>query len=171
MALIAAATLWIVSGFGWKLHSPRFEPAHYHVLRVSLGLIVWAAQHLFRLRLETDEVSWSPLDDGVSGSDNAMIVLSRHAGPGDSFLLVHHLLSLYRRRPRIVMKAALQFDPSLDVVINRLPHAFVPARRRLRQAVPPPRADEVVDAATGLRRDEPVETPAQGAVSAEIQFD
>ena len=58
-----------------------------------------------------------------------MIVLSRHAGPGDSFLLVHHLLSRYRRKPRIVMKAALQFDPSLDVVINRLPNAFVPARR------------------------------------------
>ena len=59
-----------------------------------------------------------------------MIVLSRHAGPGDSFLLVHHLLSRYRRKPRIVMKAALQFDPSLDVVINRLPNAFVPARHR-----------------------------------------
>jgi hypothetical protein len=54
-----------------------------------------------------------------------VIVLSRHAGPGDSFLLVHHLLSRYQRKPRIVMKAALQFDPGLDVVINRLPNAFV----------------------------------------------
>jgi 1-acyl-sn-glycerol-3-phosphate acyltransferase len=57
-----------------------------------------------------------------------VIVLSRHAGPGDSFLLVHHLLTRYGRRPRIVMKAALQLDPSLDVVINRLPHAFVRPR-------------------------------------------
>jgi 1-acyl-sn-glycerol-3-phosphate acyltransferase len=55
-----------------------------------------------------------------------VIVLSRHAGPGDSFLLIHHLLSRYQRKPRIVMKAALQLDPSLDVVINRLPNAFVP---------------------------------------------
>jgi hypothetical protein len=39
-------------------------------------------------------------------------VLSRHAGPGDSFLLVHQLLSVYQRRPRVVMKATLQLDPS-----------------------------------------------------------
>ena len=52
-------------------------------------------------------------------------MLSRHAGPGDSFLLVHQLLSIYGRRPRVVMKAALQFDPSLDVLGNRLPNVFV----------------------------------------------
>ena len=52
-------------------------------------------------------------------------MLSRHAGPGDSFLLVHQLLSVYGRRPRVVMKAALQFDPSLDVLGNRLPNVFV----------------------------------------------
>jgi len=52
-------------------------------------------------------------------------VLSRHAGPGDSFLLIHQLLSVYGRRPRVVMKAALQFDPSLDVLGNRLPNVFI----------------------------------------------
>ena len=52
-------------------------------------------------------------------------MLSRHAGPGDSLLLVHHLLSVYGRRPRVVMKATLQLDPSLDVVANRLPNVFV----------------------------------------------
>ncbi len=57
-----------------------------------------------------------------------MIVLSRHAGPGDSFLLVHHLLSVYHRRPRIVMKAALQLDPILDVVANRVPNVFINRR-------------------------------------------
>jgi hypothetical protein len=40
-------------------------------------------------------------------------VLSRDRGPRDSFLLVHQLLSVYGR-PRAVMKAALQFDPSLE---------------------------------------------------------
>jgi 1-acyl-sn-glycerol-3-phosphate acyltransferase len=56
-------------------------------------------------------------------------VLSRHAGPGDSFLLVHQLLSVYGRRPRVVMKAALQFDPSLDVMANRLPNVFISRRQ------------------------------------------
>jgi len=56
-------------------------------------------------------------------------VLSRHAGPGDSFLLIHQLLSVYGRRPRVVMKAALQFDPSLDVLGHRLPNVFVQPRQ------------------------------------------
>jgi 1-acyl-sn-glycerol-3-phosphate acyltransferase len=63
---------------------------------------------------------------GLPGpGDRPVIVLSRHAGPGDSLLLIHHLLSACGRRPRIVMKASLQFDPSLDVLANRLPNAFL----------------------------------------------
>jgi 1-acyl-sn-glycerol-3-phosphate acyltransferase len=126
VALIAAAALWIASGFGWKLHSRRIEQAHYHVLRVCLGLIVWAAQRLFRLRLETDEVSWSPLDDGIPGSDNAMIVLSRHAGPGDSLLLMDTLMNRdHLREPRVVMKDTMQADPIVDVYFHRLPARFI----------------------------------------------
>ena len=53
-------------------------------------------------------------------------MLSRHAGPGDSFLLVRQLLSVYRRRPRVVMKATLQLDPGVDVVANRVPNVFIP---------------------------------------------
>jgi 1-acyl-sn-glycerol-3-phosphate acyltransferase len=56
-------------------------------------------------------------------------VLSRHAGPGDSFLLVHQLLTVYQRRPRVVMKAALQLDPGVDVVANRLPNVFISRRK------------------------------------------
>ncbi|MGH3506481.1 MAG: lysophospholipid acyltransferase family protein [Nocardioidaceae bacterium] len=126
VALIAAATMWVVSGFGWKLHSPRFERAHYHVLRVCLGVIVWAAQNLFRLRLETDEISWSPLDDGVPGSPNAMIVLSRHAGPGDSLLLMDTLMNRdHLREPRVIMKDTMQADPVVDVYFHRLPGRFI----------------------------------------------
>ena len=54
---------------------------------------------------------------------------ARHAGPGDSFLLVHQLLSVYGRRPRVVMKATLQLDPSLDVMANRLPNVFISRRK------------------------------------------
>ena len=55
-------------------------------------------------------------------------MLSRHAGPGDSFLLVQQLLSVYGRRPRVVMKASLQLDPIVDVLGNRLPNVFVQHR-------------------------------------------
>ena len=54
-----------------------------------------------------------------------MLVLSRHAGPGDSFLLVHSLLSGYGRRPRIVLKDTLQLDPSIDILLHRLPSRFI----------------------------------------------
>jgi 1-acyl-sn-glycerol-3-phosphate acyltransferase len=87
-----------------------------------------AAQGLFALRLVTDGTSWSPLDDGVPGSTNAMVVLSRHAGPGDSFLLVHTLMNRdHLRQPRIVLKDVLQLDPLIDVYLNRLPNHFVAA--------------------------------------------
>ncbi|TDD14787.1 hypothetical protein E1287_42610, partial [Actinomadura sp. KC06] len=62
---------------------------------------------------------------GGGGGDRPLIVLSRHAGPGDALLLVHHLLTDYRRRPRVVMKAQLQLDPCIDIAANRLPNVFV----------------------------------------------
>jgi 1-acyl-sn-glycerol-3-phosphate acyltransferase len=83
---------------------------------------------VFRLTVEIEEPALSPEEAAVR-LRRPVIVLSRHAGPGDSFLLVHNLLNRYGRRPRIVMKAALQFDPGLDVVANRLPNAFVAPRR------------------------------------------
>jgi 1-acyl-sn-glycerol-3-phosphate acyltransferase len=56
-----------------------------------------------------------------------LIVLARHAGPGDSFTLVRLLLSTVHRRPRVIVKAALQWDPGLDVVLNRLNSCFIPS--------------------------------------------
>src|SRR5262249_58321702 len=106
------------------------------------------ALRVFRLTVEVDEPE-------ATGTELAarltrpVIVLSRHAGPGDSFLLIHHLLSRYGRRPRIVMKAALQFDPSIDVVIIRLPHAFV-RPHRIVPVIPP------ADGAAGAGRAGPV---------------
>jgi 1-acyl-sn-glycerol-3-phosphate acyltransferase len=125
-ALAAAGVLWVLSGFGRRLHSGRCQAAHYTVLRLVLAALMRSAQGLFALRLVTDGESWSPLDDGIPGSTNAMVVLSRHAGPGDSFLLVHTLMDRdHLRQPRIVLKDVLQLDPLIDVHLNRLPNYFV----------------------------------------------
>ncbi|MGY1633735.1 lysophospholipid acyltransferase family protein [Geodermatophilus sp. SYSU D01186] len=124
--LAAAAVLWVLSGLGRRLRTPVFRAAHYTVLRLLLDVVMRMAQRLFALRLVTDGESWSPLDDGVPGSTNAMVVLSRHAGPGDSFLLVNTLMNRdHLRRPRIVLKDLLQLDPLIDVYLNRLPNHFV----------------------------------------------
>jgi 1-acyl-sn-glycerol-3-phosphate acyltransferase len=124
--LAAAGVLWVASGFGRRLDAPAFRAAHYTVLRMMLDVLMRSAGRLFALQLVTDGTSWSPLDDGVPGSENAMVVLSRHAGPGDSFLLVHTLMNRdHLRQPRVVLKDALQLDPLIDVYLNRLPNHFV----------------------------------------------
>jgi 1-acyl-sn-glycerol-3-phosphate acyltransferase len=136
VGLTIALVLWVASGFGWKLRSPAFQRAHYVVLHRLLAEVLRAAQVLFHLEIDTDGVSWSPLDDGVPGSTNAMIVLSRHAGPGDSLLVVATLMDRdHLRRPRIVLKDTLQWDPLLDVYLNRLPNAFLSSGGEMAQRV------------------------------------
>ena len=152
LALVACLGLWIASGFGGRFSTEPFRDRHYGLVRWFLATLFRRAIKVFQLRVEIEEPEATPEELGARLA-RPVIVLARHAGPGDSFLLVHHLLSLYRRKPRIVMKAALQLDPSLDVVINRLPHAFVRPHKKL------------VDTAPGTG----VETPAEGAVSAEIR--
>lgn len=140
-ALTAALFLWVASGFGLLLRTRLFLCLHYAVLRLVLQTAVDAAQVLFRLQLETDGVSWTPLDDGVPGSDNAMLVLSRHGGPGDSLLLVHTLMNRdHQRRPLIVAKDTLQLDPMIDVYLHRLPARFID---------PTPAAGDDVEAVVG----------------------
>lgn len=57
-----------------------------------------------------------------------MIVFSRHAGEGDTLLVIHQMLSLYDRGPRIVMHEALRIDPLIDVLGERLPNRFLDPR-------------------------------------------
>ncbi len=131
VGLAIAFVLWVASGFGWKLRSPLFQRWHYAVLKGLLDELLLTARVLFHLEIDIDGVSWSPLDDGVPGSTNAMVVLSRHAGPGDSLLLVRTLMDHdHLRRPRIVLKDTLQWDPLLDVYLNRLPNAFLTGGRK-----------------------------------------
>jgi hypothetical protein len=125
-AAVAALGLWLASGFGWRLGSERMQQAHYTVVRWVLHAVVATARRVFNVEVVTDGESWSPLDDGIPGSTNAMIVLCRHAGPGDSLLLLETLMNRdHLRRPRIVLKDTLQLDPLVDVYPNRLPSRFL----------------------------------------------
>jgi len=160
LALTACLGLWFASGFGGRLRSDAWQERHYGLVRWFLATLFRIATRIFHVRVQIEEPPATP-EELAARLTRPVIVLSRHAGPGDSFLLVHHLLSLYRRRPRIVMKAALQFDPSLDVVINRLPHAFVrPARRAVAKVVAA--ANPPTEPATPSRAAEPA-TPSRAA--------
>ena len=112
--------LWIASGFGGRLDTEPYQTRHYAVMRWFLDLVYRAASRACGL-----SVTVTGPREILPASDRPLIVLSRHAGPGDSLLLIHHLLSACERRPRVVMKATLQLDPSVDVMANRLPNAFL----------------------------------------------
>ena len=127
-ALFVCLGLWVASGFGGRLNTEPYQVRHYAVMRSFLDRLYRAATRTFRVRVVVDEPELTAAEQAARLA-RPVIVLSRHAGPGDSFLLVHQLLSLYGRRPRVVMKASLQFDPSLDVVGNRLPNVFISRRR------------------------------------------
>ena len=146
-ALTALLGLWIASGFGGRLDAEPYRTRHYAVMGWFLDLIYRQARRACGLSVE---VTAPP--DALLAGDRPLIVLSRHAGPGDSLLLVHHLLTVCERRPRVVMKATLQLDPSVDIVANRVPNAFLRRRspahrgqRRRRQA--PGRPDQADQAA------------------------
>jgi 1-acyl-sn-glycerol-3-phosphate acyltransferase len=127
-ALFMCLGLWIASGFGGRLRTEPFQGRHYAIMRWFLDLVYGAATSAFGLSLLVEEPELTEQEQAARLS-RPVIVLSRHAGPGDSFLLVRQLLSVYERRPRVVMKATLQLDPGLDVVTNRLPNVFIQHRR------------------------------------------
>jgi 1-acyl-sn-glycerol-3-phosphate acyltransferase len=127
-ALFMCLALWIASGFGGRLRTEPYQSRHYAIMRWFLDLVYGAATRTLGLRVEVDEPP-RPAGEPSRRLDRPVIVLSRHAGPGDSFLLVHHLLSVYQRRPRIVLKATLQLDPGIDVMTNRLPNVFIKRHR------------------------------------------
>ncbi len=127
-ALFMCLALWITSGFGGRLRTEPYQSRHYAIMEWYLGRLYRAAVRIFGLRIEVREPELTAGEQG-SRLTRPVIVLSRHAGPGDSLLLVHHLLTVYHRRPRIVMKAALQLDPGLDVITHRVPTVFISSRQ------------------------------------------
>jgi 1-acyl-sn-glycerol-3-phosphate acyltransferase len=124
-ALTVLLCLWIASGFGGRLGSEAYQARHYGIMRWFLDLLYRAAQRACGLRVVVSGPACPP-----EVASRPVIVLCRHAGPADSLLLVRHLLSVSGRRPRVVLKASLQLDPSVDVVGNRVPNAFVRHRTR-----------------------------------------
>ena len=119
LALVALFALWVASGFGWRIRSPRFQRAHYAIVRWYLQVLYWECRRVLHVRVAVE----GPPPTSYDG--RPLLILSRHAGPGDSFLVVHALVNWYAREPRIVLKDTLQWDPAIDVVLNRLPNRFI----------------------------------------------
>ena len=90
VALVALFGLWVASGFGWRIRSPRFQRAHYVLVQWFLQILFWECQRVLHVRVAVE----GPPPTSYDG--RPLLILSRHAGPGDSFLVVHALLELVR---------------------------------------------------------------------------
>jgi 1-acyl-sn-glycerol-3-phosphate acyltransferase len=119
VALVALGYLWVIAGFGRSIRSPVNERRHYHLVRLYLQWLYGLVRRVLHVRVRVE----GPAPEAYV--DRPLIVFCRHAGPGDSFLIVHALLDWYDREPRIVLKDTLQWDPAIDIVLNRLPNRFI----------------------------------------------
>jgi 1-acyl-sn-glycerol-3-phosphate acyltransferase len=119
--LLGCAGLWLAHPVAARRDRERWRQAHTALLRRVLSALRRASGPLLGFRVRLEEPPGGPrMDPGP------LLILARHAGPGDSFTLADLLLSRYHRTPRIVLKETLQWDPGLDLILNRLGACFLP---------------------------------------------
>jgi 1-acyl-sn-glycerol-3-phosphate acyltransferase len=121
--LICSFCLWLTRPLPRQRRGERWIEAHAALLRRALAMLVAAARPLLGFRVDVEEL---PARASLAGSP--VLVLARHGGPGDSFAIAELLLSHLQRRPVIVLKQVLRWDPGLDVVLSRMPSCFLPPR-------------------------------------------
>lgn len=126
IAVIVLFVIWLASGFGWKMQTPVLQKANYRVFRWMLRRVVASAKFTFKVSIAQD----GELPVTVGSVRRPILVFSRHAGPGDSLLVMDGLMSRFGRQPRIVLKEFLQWDPAADILLNRIPSAFVPLHKQ-----------------------------------------
>lgn len=119
VGLALLAGLWVLRPLRGR---DRTQPAEVAVVGWLLGRVLGAARRTVRFSVRLDE----PAAPGPFGDPDPVLVLARHGGIGDSFALVWLLAERYRRRPRVVLKQVLQWDPLIDVALSRMGACFLP---------------------------------------------
>lgn len=106
--------LWCVMP-PWRRNQQEWQARHVVVLGQELHRFVQAADRLVGLDLRVRVPAVDP--------DRPVLLLARHAGTGDSLLMVYVITHDLVRVPRVVLKRALLWDPALDLCLRRL-HAY-----------------------------------------------
>ena len=119
LLLLVLLGFWVASGFGARLRTAYWEGVHYDLVQGVMWVFFTEARRVLRLRIVTD----GPTPAAHPGVP--ILVCCRHAGPGDSFTLIHALMHWYSREPRVVLKDTLAWDPAIDVVLRRVPARFI----------------------------------------------
>lgn len=122
--VLAGAGLWLRHPWHRGGRAGRsWTDAHCRLLRDALLHLLTVAEATVGFRLEV-----GPDRPPETSPDRPLVLLSRHAGPGDSFALVWLVLDRLGRTPRVVLKDVLLWDPGLDVMLTRLAGCFLSSR-------------------------------------------
>jgi 1-acyl-sn-glycerol-3-phosphate acyltransferase len=119
LMLVVMFGYWLAAGFGRWVRTPYWQGLHYDLVQGMMWLLFHEAKRVLRLEITTE----GPTPDAYPG--HPLLVCCRHAGPGDSFTLIHALMHWYDREPRVVLKDTLQWDPAIDVLLHRIPARFI----------------------------------------------
>lgn len=119
LLLVVLLGFWLASGFGRTIRRPYWEGVHYDLVQGVMWVFFREAKRVLQLSVVSD----GPTPDAYPGKP--ILVACRHAGPGDSFTLIHALMHWYGREPRVVLKDTLAWDPAIDVLLGRIPARFI----------------------------------------------
>ena len=121
-ALVACAALWLASAGGLLMQTGLFQRLHVRLLRRFVH--AFAARWVALLEIEVAEEPRSEATRALE-ADGPLLFFSRHAGPGDTILLIDRLLTRFDRAPSVVFKQSVAIDPCVDLIAHRLPHAVL----------------------------------------------
>ena len=115
--LFTLLTVWIGSGFGRWMDRPFWLNANLVLTGQYMELTTRAIRFFLGFDFSYTYERFPP--------DRPVILLSRHAGPGDAFLILRVVLRDGKRRPMFVGAAKLQWDPFLDIVGERIGNHYL----------------------------------------------
>lgn len=121
-ALVGCGLLWLGSGCGLLVRTRRAQALHWRLLCWFLSGLAAAGRRTLGIEVDPE---LSTEAAGALESDRPLIILSRHAGPGDTIFTADELMSRFRRRPSVVFKESLALDPCVDLLAHRLPQAML----------------------------------------------
>ena len=117
IGVIASMIIW-AGGAGWRRHP---SPAY---LRRNFQLQCWWTRFLFRAGVRIFDLRVS-VDGDEALKRGPLVLFVRHASPVDNLIPAAFGSDRHGLRLRWLMNRWLLRDPSIDIVGNRLPNAFV----------------------------------------------
>jgi 1-acyl-sn-glycerol-3-phosphate acyltransferase len=122
VTLVACGCLWLASGAGLWMGSRPIQRLHFALLRWFVHSFARQWRALLQINIA---LGGSPEAVQALQASSPLLLFSRHAGPGDTIVLLDQLLTGFRRLPSVVFKQTIALDPCVDLIGHRLPHALL----------------------------------------------